>query len=356
MSATLFEKWAKNPDNLASVRDAIDATAFGDDSLEKFSQFVNIQRVKSGDPIAVLGGYDDVGKSGAGCSPTFTKGHIANTLKRWDLGDWQVAKKECYTAVLGTFAEFALHAGTQVGDLTDTEIGTVYADKLSKAIVRMIWRLAWFGDKAAMLVSDSGVLTAGTDKTMFDVCDGLFKRIFTQCASNASQLTAIAANGKTTYAEQKSAILAEGVATGILESLLMDADSRLTSNSNAVVLATKGFTDALHHDIKVKYHINLPWNTIFEGFDVTEFDGVKIARVAIWDRIIKAYENTGTKLNKPYRLVYADPRNLMVGSNADGLLSDLDIWFEKKERMNYWYATGKLDTQLLDEDLVHAAY
>ena len=65
MSATLFEKWAKNPDNLASVREAIDATAFGDDSIEKFSQFVNIQRVKSGDPIAVLGGYDDVGKSGA---------------------------------------------------------------------------------------------------------------------------------------------------------------------------------------------------------------------------------------------------------------------------------------------------
>ena len=121
-------------------------------------------------------------------------------------------------------------------------------------------------------------------------------------------------------------------------------------------LKAKGFTDALHHDIKVKYHINLPWTTIFEGFDVTEFDGVKIARVAIWDRIIKAYENTGTALNKPYRLVYADPRNLMVGSNADGLLSELDIWFEKKERMNYWYATGKLDTQLLEEDLVQAAY
>ena len=94
----------------------------------------------------------------------------------------------------------------------------------------------------------------------------------------------------------------------------------------------------------------------FVGGISTEVDGVKIARVAIWDRIIKAYENTGTKLNKPYRLVYADPRNLMVGSNADGLLSELDIWFEKKERMNYWYATGKLDTQLLEEDLVQAAY
>ena len=153
------------------------------------------------------------------------------------------------TGGLGDAAGHSFYPGKNLGALGDAGAVTCNDDmlaemirslgKLSKAIVRMIWRLAWFGDKAAKLVSESGVLTAGTDKTMFDVCDGLFKRIFTQCASNASQLTAIAANAQTTYAKQKEAILAEGVATGILESLLMDADSRLTSNSNAVVLATK---------------------------------------------------------------------------------------------------------------------
>lgn len=150
--------------------------------------------------------------------------------------------------------------------------------------------------------------------------------------------------------------MTQGVATGILETVAMDADSRITSDPNAVVLATKAFTDALHKDIKETYHINLPWTTIFEGFDVTEFDGLRIARVSIWDRIIKAYENTGTALNKPYRLVFTNPRNLMVGTNAESLLSDLDIWFEKKERMNYWYAAGKMDTQLLEENLIHGAY
>lgn len=356
MSATLFENWAKQPENLASVRDAIEATAFDDDTLDKFQQFVNIQRVKSGDPVAVLGDYEDVGHSGAACNPEYTTGSIVNTLKRWDLGDWSVAKKECYSAVLGTFAEFALNAGTRVQDLTDTEIGTVYADKLSRAIQRMIWRIGWFGDKAANVIASGGVLTAGTDKTMFDICDGLFKRIFTQLAAHSDQLTTIAANSESTYADQKAAILTQGVATGILETVAMDADSRITSDPNAVVLATKAFTDALHKDIKETYHINLPWTTIFEGFDVTEFDGLRIARVSIWDRIIKAYENTGTALNKPYRLVFTNPRNLMVGTNAESLLSDLDIWFEKKERMNYWYAAGKMDTQLLEENLIHGAY
>lgn len=356
MSATLFEKWAKNPSNLESVRDAIEATAYDDDTLDSFSKFVNFQRVKSGDPVAVMGEYDEVGKSGAGCNPEYTTGHIANTLKRWDLGDWSVAKKECYSSVLGTFAEYALHEGTRVADLTDTEVGTLYAEKLIAAIHRMIWRIGWFGDKGAKTTDNGGVLTTGTDKAMFDVCDGLFKRIFTQCAANAEQLTAIAANAESTYAEQKAKMLEKGVATSLLESIAMDADSRITADSGAIVLATKAYTDALHHDIKEKYSINLPWEKVFDGFEITEFDGIKIARVSVWDRLIKAYENTGTALNKPYRLVYTNPRNLMVGTNAGSLLSDLDIWFDQKERMNYFYAAGKADTQLLEETLIHAAY
>ena len=349
-----LENLKLEPENLASIKDAVQETFYND---EDFSSFVNIMKVKNDDPIALIGEMEMVGKKGGGCDPTYEEKGIANSQKRWELGQWEIPIKICYEALKGSIAEYSLKTGTEIGDLTSTDFMTIYTDALQRAMQQMIWRFCWFGDKAAALSGGGGgKLTAGSDVSMFNVCDGLFKRIFTQCTSNASQLTAIAANAQTTYAKQKEAILAEGVATGILESLLMDADSRITSNSNAVVLATKGFTDALHHDIKVKYHINLPWTTIFEGFDVTEFDGVKIARVAIWDRIIKAYENTGTALNKPYRLVYADPRNLMVGSNADGLLSELDIWFEKKERMNYWYATGKLDTQLLEEDLVQAAY
>ena len=46
----------------------------------------------------------------------------------------------------------------------------------------------------------------------------------------------------------------------------------------------------------------------------------------------------------------------MVGTDADNLISDLDIWFDKKERRNYMYATGKIGTALLESDMIHAAY
>ena len=45
-----------------------------------------------------------------------------------------------------------------------------------------------------------------------------------------------------------------------------------------------------------------------------------------------------------------------MGTPQDALISDLDIWFSKKERRNYIYSTGKIGTAVLEENLVHAAY
>ena len=136
----------------------------------------------------------------------------------------------------------------------------------------------------------------------------------------------------------------------------MDADSRISADSGAVILLTKGLADALTYDIKKCYTQIMPWKTIFDGLDVATYNGVTLARVSIWDRMIAAYENTGTKLNKPYRAVYANINQLQVGTDADGLISDLDIWFDKKERRNYIYSTGRIGTQILEDDMFQAAY
>ena len=86
------------------------------------------------------------------------------------------------------------------------------------------------------------------------------------------------------------------------------------------------------------------------------YNGVTIARISIWDRIIAANEKGDAALNLPHRAVFADPRQLLVGTDADSLISDLDIWFDHKERRNYIYSTGKIGTQLLEDELFHAAY
>ena len=232
---------------------------------------------------------------------------------------------------------------------------TIYTDALQRAMQQMIWRFGWFGDKAAALAGGGGgKLTAGSDVSMFNVCDGLFKRIFTATATK--NRTTIAANSETTAAAQVSALRKKGAATAVVDTILMDVDTRIIDDSDAVLLMTRSLADALTYDIKQTYHDIMPWEKVFDGFDVATYNGVKIARVGIWDRMINAYEKGATTVNLPHRAVFCNPKHLMVGTDADALISDLDIFFSKKERRNYIYATGKIGTALLEENMIHAAY
>lgn len=347
-----LENLKLEPENLASIKDAVQETFYND---EDFSSFVNIQKVKEKDPIALLGEMEMVGKKGGGCDPTYEEKGIANSQKRWELGQWEIPIKICYEALKGTIAEYSLKTGTAIGDLTSTDFMTIYTDALHRAMLQMIWRFGWFGDKTAALAGEGGgKLTAGLDVSMFNVCDGLFKRIFTATATKNH--TVIAANSETTAAAQVSALRKKGAATTLVDTILMDVDTRIIDDSDAVLLMTRSLADALTYDIKQTHNLIMPWEKVFDGFEVATYNGVKIARVGIWDRMIKAYEKGEATINLPHRAVFCNPKHLMIGTDADNLISDLDIWFDQKERRNYLYATGKIGTALLEEDMIHAAY
>ena len=346
-----LENLKLEPENLASITDAVQETFYND---EDFSSFVNIQKVKEKDPIALLGEMEMVGKKGGGCDPTYEEKGIANSQKRWEFGQWEIPVKICYEAIKGTIGEYSLKTGTAIGDLTSTDFMTIFADALQRAMEQMIWRFGWLGDKEAALAGEGGgKLTAGLDVSNFNVCDGLFKRIFT---ATATKHTAIAANSETTAALQISALRKSGAATTLVDTILMDADTRIVDDSDAVLLMTRSLADALTYDLKKTYHDIMPWEKLFDGFEVATYNGVKIARVGIWDRMIKAYEKGETTINLPHRAVFCNPKHLMIGTDADNLISDLDIWFDQKERRNYLYATGKIGTALLEEDMIYAAY
>lgn len=352
--ANFFENIEVHPQDVKDLKELIPLTI---DQDEDFNKYTTLKKVKNGDPVAFIGDMDDVGVAGGGCDPVYQEVGIVNSQKRWELGDWNIPIKICYEALKGTIAEYTLKTGTEIGDLTSTEfMSYIIRPALERQMMRMIWRFGWFGNKDAKNIAEGGVLTADVKKELFTTCDGLFKRIFAQCAGSSKQLTAIEANAKTTFAEQKGAMLVQGVATGIVDTMLMDADSRITADSGSIILMTKYMADALHWDVKKTYHEQMEWTTIFDGFDVAKYDGVNIARISIWDRFIGAYENSGTKLNLPYRMVFGNIKQFMVGTDQDALISDLDVWFERKERRNYIYAQGKIGTSLLEDDMFHAAY
>lgn len=227
---------------------------------------------------------------------------------------------------------------------------------LDLAVKHMMWRFIWFGDKEAQNVTSSGQITDGVDVNLFKTTNGFWKQLFAIGTANAGQKTAIAANEQTTTALQFSKLREAGVAIGIFDNLLENADSRIASLDGTGIFCTKSLADALVRDLKTEYKLILEWEQIFKGLDVTEYNGVPIYRVSIWDRFIQKYQNNGTKLNLPHRAVFGSPKQLFVGTPANQLISDLDIWFDRKDRVNYLYSTGKLGCLIGEDYLFQIAY
>lgn len=313
-------------ENLASLRVALIKNVLEDENIR---EVLTIDRVRSGEPLAVIGEMDAVGNASTGCCPTYKQIGIGNSVKRWNLGEWQIPLEICYKDLEGTIAEYALKAGTEIGNLEGTDFLAIYLDLLQTQMRRMIWRLAWFGDTTADTVANGGKLVNGTDKTLFTVNDGLFKRIAAGVAGG-------------TIADVDTSAATTMLAA--VEALLDGAPATINQNGEAALIMPRSYARKLARDIRAQYNEIMPWERVFEGVEVTRFDSVKVLSVAAFDYLNSTYQSSVT-----LPIVYTIPRNLHLGTDADNPVSDLDIWFDKDCRKQKVYASGRIDT-LIGED------
>ena len=346
-----IKQLTKDNGAIKSLRDLLVMTNFTDENMEQFFTFR--QNIQNGDKLGWTGEMSEVGWAGAPCNPEYRTPTIVAAEKEWEIDDWSMPLKWCYEEFMNTMAEYALKTGTDIHDLTGTEIMDVLIyPALDEAIKRMYWRFIWFGDKN----TTEGDITTGMDVELFKPNDGLFKQLFAIGAANANQRITIEANQESTMAAQMRAIKQPGVAISIFDSLLEDADPRIASLDGAGLYVTKSLADALSKDLKREYKEILTWENVFNGIKVTEYEGVKIYSISIWDRMIQRYQNNGVTLNLPHRAVFGSPSQMFVGSPANQIISDLDIWFNKDERVVKAYAAGRLGTLIGEDNLFQLAY
>lgn len=316
--------------------------------------------LKDGQKVGWLGGVGAVGTAGAGCDPTYSSLTPTGEEKTWVLKAYEIAKSICYTEIENTIAQDALKTGTAIGELLETDyMDYVVMPLLERAIADFYWRVIWFGDTAAKNVAptNGGVITEGVDLNLIKVCDGLWKRLFAIVASDSTKKTAIAANKEASYAAAKTAMRVKGVATGILDKIIDEADDRILQEGG-VLLCNYDFVKALKADIKAVYGTNtMPFEKVFSGIEVGEYNGVKVVGLMKWDEMIKTYETTATGVrNLPYRIVYAPISNLMVGTNDTEMAPTASLTFNEVDRKNYIYLSSKIGTMIGEDSLVHVAY
>lgn len=318
--------------------------------------------VSDGKKLGYIDSLGDVGKNAKGCSPTYENINVTGIEKTWSLGDYQIPLKICYEDLENTIAKHSLNAGTEASEV----IGTVYWNDiviplLTRAMIEMVWRIAWFGDTAANNIADSGLLTAGVKPELFTITDGFWKRLRAITSTNAHQLTAIAANtdkgsgSAVSYESQKQAIRKDGVAIGIVDAMLSDADSRIFDKPDHAIYMTDSLFKALRNDVKRMHNLQLELNHVTSGIKLSSYDGHPVVVLDIWDRMIQKYEDNGTSFNCPHRALVTSASNLFVGTSDKDVIANVDITFDHVTRLNHIFAASKIGTLVGEDDLVQVA-
>ena len=126
-----------------------------------------------------------------------------------------------------------------------------------------------------------------------------------------------------------------------------------------MIYITQSLRDALDWDIiNNNKGSELQWTAIFDGIAKTTYKGVELLAIPFWDEIIRSTETvTGGKAwNKPHRALYTVKENLLVGSESENEIAELDIWFEKKDQVNYILAKDTIGTLIGQDDLLQVAF
>lgn len=335
--------------------------------VESLGNIVNFMPNQDhGKKLGFIGEFGLLGKASQGCDPEYGNDLAATSEKTWDIKEWEIAEAICYTDLQATLARTALKSKTSVADLTGTEyVDNILMPLLERAVKKLVLRFAFFGDKNASTYdaddNTDGTLKPGVDAGYFTLIDGFFARIFAGVAAGSIARVTVAANAATTAAAQKAAILTAGAASGVLDELILNASPVLRQQGAAQrIYVSQALADAVSLDLKKNNKgSDLQWEALFDGITKSTYNGVEVIALPFWDEIIGSYlqNNTNTgALDKPYRAIMTIKDNLLVGSESENELADIQVFFDQKSQKNHILAKDTIGTLIGQDDLMVVAY
>lgn len=294
-----------------------------------------------------------VGKASTGCNPQEDDWQIGTRKVTWEPKLWAINLKECYKDLEATIATYALHKGTAISDLEDTDYMRIIVDRLVDAIKKMYYRIIWFNDTNAANVADGGLITDGVAKEYFNIINGLFLQLEAAVTNNPDLGITISANSQSTKVLQLSS-LTDVDAYSILSDLYYKAPVILRASGKMKFLVTQTIADA-YQKYLVGKGIESTYRNLVDGVPQLTFLGVPVIAVPVWDEMIQTYFDNGTTYYKPHRAVLCEQDNLAVGTPSDVRFDDILIHYDPVSKNTYIRVEDKIDAKLLnDTRLVYA--
>ncbi len=347
--------------NGTEVRDLADTIYEAIYEKPALSMFHNVVGgIKAKDQIVSLSTINGLtGKGTGGCDPTDDDNTITMSEKFWMPETVSNSLPSCWTDLKASFWIYGTNNGIKKADLTKTDFFNFLVDRYKDALYEELLRIVWFGDTAADHVSGAGNITDSTDLAYFNRIDGLWKQYFAIGAADPLRVTAglAARNGQVSYALQEfdSTDTDNLVVTNTLQNMMYGADYRLRGMANLKFVVTQSVADQHSRELKAA-NVAFTTERLENGITVLKSDGVEVIAFQFWDRIIRAYENTGAAYYLPHRAVMLTRENTQIGTEAESTFSEFNIFYDQKSEKNYLRTKYDVDAKIIEDYLVQLAY
>lgn len=341
-----------NPEEAKDIAQLIVEKGLLDGDLAKNHDIVLGIDHKQQIPFAGL--LSDGLKASTGCTPNAGTG-VLMTEKFWDPVLYDVRYAHCQAdlnSLLKLFKRASKINPDFFNKIDSEELGVIYA-LITTMLNDVLPTKIWFSDKSAATVAGGGVFKNGTDVSLYNSINGLWKQLFTEITNTATNYTAITENAGASYVLQA---LPADAALNYLASVMNKADGRLLQDGTAKFQVTRSIADNYRNSIRSK-NLGAGFLEIVQnGLPQLFFDGVPVEIRYDWDRDIKALQDNGTKLNLPHRIVLTPNANIPVGTMSTDDLNTLDSFYDQTLKQNIVDVAFTLDAKHLEKYMTSVAY
>lgn len=336
------------PDELRSLNELVVLEVLKAPTLSEYHTLVT--GIKNDRRIGTIpGSFGLIGKAAQSCNPVPQCYELPASEKTWRPKYLELIIDMCVDELADTLMKLAVKCGVDVFDLTKTEIFTFLQNILVGDLQRMIFRHAWFGDTNAAQFP-AGNLTPGTDPDFFNVLDGFFVQLAAIYAADPDRLIAMPGNNQASTALQFSVATPALVMTA-LNNIVDSADPVLATQPDRILLVTQSVFQRAYRGLQAEQGC-CNFTVLQNGFNLMNWDGIKLVSIPLWDQWIRAYENNGTTLNDPHRVVYTTVSNLLIGMVCTSLFENINSFYDQRSRYNRIEAVDAFDMKVLDDRLV----
>lgn len=318
--------------------------------------FKIMEKQKDGAVLTGVKPFRLLGKTSAGCKPTYENSMLNIEEKTWIIREWEVPEEICYDDIGDTVLEEVKNTGINAANIIDTRY---YREILEPAILDgiddMLFRLAFFGTNAP------SELQKASDAPFFNTITGIWKQIFEAVARNHITRYTIAANGMSTIDAQMTAFEpGTGDAVKLMRNIQTSAPIELRQAKNKVMYITQSLYDAYVADRQEKYiGSEGQWDSLDNGIMVGKINGIETIVLPEWDRIIQNFlknQENENAYDHPYRAILTVKDNLLLGTESDGDFKKLVGGFDEKNQINWVLAKNTIGAMVRFDQLTHVAF